>query len=299
MDPASLEPPRKQGFLSALLQPLRDFGLGATSLRQATNGLFVIAGISESARMGCGRPWHGGQGQPGREGCMGSLPVSTSGVEVAQAGCISQGWLLGPPFILASCISLCLSSPPPPPRRPHTPGMAFMLASWAKGNNMGRRGQSYQAILEFPVACGISVGTPVRIRGVPVGGVLGVQPSLEKVEVLVEIRDSTTVIPRNSLIEANQSGLIAEPLIDITPQLPLPEYKGGLLCEGGGRGGTGGWLAWYQGTCTLGRSAGPRQPPLACPPRCSGNPLDDSCEEEGKVVCHQGRIRGERGVSGE
>ncbi|KAL6766321.1 TGD2 [Auxenochlorella protothecoides x Auxenochlorella symbiontica] len=177
MDPASLEPPRKQGFLSALLQPLRDFGLGATSLRQATNGLFVIAGIS----------------------------------------------------------------------------MAFMLASWAKGNNMGRRGQSYQAILEFPVACGISVGTPVRIRGVPVGGVLGVQPSLEKVEVLVEIRDSTTVIPRNSLIEANQSGLIAEPLIDITPQLPLPEYK--------------------------------------------GNPLDDSCEEEGKVVCHQGRIRGERGVA--
>lgn len=41
--------------------------------------------------------------------------------------------------------------------------------------------QGYQAILEFPVACGITVGTPVRIRGVPVGGVLSVQPSLEKV----------------------------------------------------------------------------------------------------------------------
>ena len=84
-----------------------------------------------------------------------------------------------------------------------------------------------QAILEFPVACGISVGTPVRIRGVPVGGVLSVQPSLERVDVLVEIRDTTTVIPRNSLIEANQSGLIAEPLIDITPQLPVPQYTGG------------------------------------------------------------------------
>lgn len=31
------------------------------------------------------------------------------------------------------------------------------------------------------MACGITVGTPVRIRGVPVGGVLSVQPSLEKV----------------------------------------------------------------------------------------------------------------------
>ena len=52
------------------------------------------------------------------------------------------------------------------------------------------------------------------------------EPSLEKVDVLVEIKDSGTVIPRNSLIEANQSGLIAEPLIDITPQLPIPEYTG-------------------------------------------------------------------------
>lgn len=43
---------------------------------------------------------------------------------------------------------------------------------------------------------------------------------------LVEMKDSTTVIPRNSLIEANQSGLIAEPLIDITPQTPVPQYQG-------------------------------------------------------------------------
>ncbi len=64
----------------------------------------------------------------------------------------------------------------------------------------------------------------LQIRGVPVGSVLSVQPSLERVNVLAEIKDVTTVIPRNSLIEANQSGLIAEPLIDITPQLPIPDY---------------------------------------------------------------------------
>lgn len=75
------------------------------------------------------------------------------------------------------------------------------------------------------------MGTPVRIRGVPVGGVLGVEPSLERVDVLIEVRDASTVIPRNSLVEANQSGLISEPLIDITPQLPIPNYTGRhVLC---------------------------------------------------------------------
>lgn len=171
------EAPASTSFTQKLLKPLRDFGLGRTSMVQGSVGLFVFAGI----------------------------------------------------------------------------GFGLMLISWARSGELGRRGQGYQAILEFPVACGISVGTPVRIRGVPVGGVLSVQPSLEHVEVLVEIKDATTVIPRNSLIEANQSGLIAEPLIDITPQLPVPQYK--------------------------------------------ANPLDEECEAEGKVVCHQGRIRGERGVA--
>lgn len=170
-------PEPRPPLFASLLKPLRDFGIGRTSMMQGGVGLFVFAGI----------------------------------------------------------------------------GFALMLITWARGGQLGRRGQGYQAILEFPVACGISVGTPVRIRGVPVGAVLGVQPSLEKVEVLVEIRDSATVIPRNSLIEANQSGLISEPLIDITPRVPVPQY--------------------------------------------TANPLDEECEAEGKVVCHQGRIRGERGVA--
>lgn len=64
----------------------------------------------------------------------------------------------------------------------------------------------------------------VQIRGVAVGSVAEVQSSLERVVVTADIKEPTTVIPRNSLIEANQSGLIAEPLIDITPQLPIPKY---------------------------------------------------------------------------
>lgn len=51
------------------------------------------------------------------------------------------------------------------------------------------------------------------------------KPSLSQVDVLVDVKEANTVIPRNSVIEANQSGLIATPLIDITPQLPIPTYR--------------------------------------------------------------------------
>ena len=41
---------------------------------------------------------------------------------------------------------------------------------------------------------------------------------------LPQISDQNIIIPNNSLVEANQSGLIAEPLLDITPQLPIKPY---------------------------------------------------------------------------
>lgn len=130
--------------------------------------------------------------------------------------------------------------------------MAAFLVSWVSSISL-RTTKRYQAIVEFPQACGISTGTPVRVRGVQVGSVLKVQPSLERVDVTCEINDDNVVIPRNSLVEANQSGLISEPLIDITPRLPIPtsEFK----------------------------------------------PHDGGCDEEGAIVCHRGRIVGERGVS--
>lgn len=72
----------------------------------------------------------------------------------------------------------------------------------------------------------------MQVRGVNVGQVARVKPSLSQVDVLVDVKDANTVIPRNSIIEANQSGLIATPIIDITPQLPVPDYKAStaLVC---------------------------------------------------------------------
>ena len=58
------------------------------------------------------------------------------------------------------------------------------------------------------------------------------------------MQDVGVVVPLNSVIEANQSGLIAEPLLDITPQLPIPSWQnlpsdpkcheeGSIVCENG------------------------------------------------------------------
>ncbi|KAJ9517518.1 hypothetical protein QJQ45_025002 [Haematococcus lacustris] len=122
-------------------------------------------------------------------------------------------------------------------------GFAVALVNWARGTAL-RTGQPYQITVELPLACGVTVGTPLRIRGVQVGQVLNVRPSLQRVDVLCEVNDVSTVIPRNSIIEANQSGLIAEPLLDVTPVMPLPAWRAGphepdcskegaLVCEHG------------------------------------------------------------------
>lgn len=43
------------------------------------------------------------------------------------------------------------------------------------------------------------------------------------------MEDDKIIIPRNSLVEVNQSGLLMETLIDITPREPLPTPSAGPL----------------------------------------------------------------------
>ncbi|TXG48570.1 hypothetical protein EZV62_024445 [Acer yangbiense] len=78
-------------------------------------------------------------------------------------------------------------------------------------------------------ASGICTGTPVRIRGVTVGNVIRVNPSLKSIEAVVEVEDCKIIIPQNSLVEVNQSGLLMETLIDITPRDPIPTPSVGPL----------------------------------------------------------------------
>lgn len=90
---------------------------------------------------------------------------------------------------------------------------------WLRGFGGGR---SYRAIIEFTNAGGMQSGTAVAYRGVRVGKVVGVQPRPTGVDIEVEISPGNLLIPRNSRIEANQSGLIGETAIDITPLQDLP-----------------------------------------------------------------------------
>ncbi|TKY46584.1 TRIGALACTOSYLDIACYLGLYCEROL 2 [Spatholobus suberectus] len=105
---------------------------------------------------------------------------------------------------------------------------ALSLA-WLKGFQMRSKFRKYTATFEFDQACGICTGTPVRIRGVTVGDVIRVNPSLRSIEAIVEIEDDKTIIPRNSLVEVNQSGLLMETIIDITPCDPIPTPSAGPL----------------------------------------------------------------------
>jgi ABC-type transporter Mla subunit MlaD len=100
---------------------------------------------------------------------------------------------------------------------------------WVKGTQIRAQTRKYEAVFEFQQAQGITVGTPVRIRGVDVGNVVQVRPSLERIDVVVELSDTGIVVPRNSLVEVNQSGLISETLIDVTPIQSLPKPTVGPL----------------------------------------------------------------------
>ncbi|WZZ28613.1 hypothetical protein YC2023_012014 [Brassica napus] len=118
-------------------------------------------------------------------------------------------------------------------------GATLLALSWAwlRGFQMRAKFRKYQTVFELSQASGICTGTPVRIRGVTVGSVIRVNPSLKNIEAVVEIEDDKIIIPRNSLVEVNQSGLLMETMIDITPKDPIPEPSVGPLHQECGKEG--------------------------------------------------------------
>lgn len=92
---------------------------------------------------------------------------------------------------------------------------------WLRGVTFGDR--SYQVLVDFENVAGMQPGAPVRYRGVQVGRIVAVRAGSASVEVEIEIVSSDLLIPRSSIVEANQVGLIGETSIDITPDISLPE----------------------------------------------------------------------------
>ena len=87
---------------------------------------------------------------------------------------------------------------------------------WLRGIQLNKR--SYTAIVSFSNVGGMQDGANVRYRGVKVGSIVSIKPGANGVDVEMEISPADIIIPRNAVIEANQSGLISEVSVDITPQ---------------------------------------------------------------------------------
>ncbi|WP_414576384.1 MlaD family protein [Anabaena sp. CCY 9402-a] len=99
-------------------------------------------------------------------------------------------------------------------------GAFLVIILWL--NRVTASRSSYKAVVEFANAGGMQKGASVRYRGVKVGNISRIEPKPNAVEVEIEISQPDLIIPRNVLVEANQSGLISESIIDITPKASLP-----------------------------------------------------------------------------
>lgn len=78
---------------------------------------------------------------------------------------------------------------------------------------------SYKVIVEFGNAGGMQKGAVVQYRGVKVGNISAIRPRANNVEVEIEIAQDNLIIPKDVVVEANQTGFISgESIIDINPR---------------------------------------------------------------------------------
>nr|YP_009395128.1 hypothetical protein [Bryothamnion seaforthii]ARW63896.1 hypothetical protein [Bryothamnion seaforthii] len=86
-----------------------------------------------------------------------------------------------------------------------------------------KKKRGYTLFIEFNNAYGLKKGTNVNLRGVKIGHVHDINLRLNKVIILLHIDSLSTLIPRNSVIEASQTGLFNDVILDIVP-LDLIQY---------------------------------------------------------------------------
>lgn len=75
----------------------------------------------------------------------------------------------------------------------------------------------YSFFIELTNACGIQVGTSIRMRGIPIGYIKSVRLKLNCVLAVAKINSCKTLIPVSSIIETAQTGLLNDSVIDIIP----------------------------------------------------------------------------------
>ncbi len=99
-------------------------------------------------------------------------------------------------------------------------GLFLGLVMWVRGLTLGTR--TYTLKIEFEDALGLDVGSPVKFRGVRVGRVKGMRPSVNGVIAEAEISPSSLLIPRDTLVETSQSGFIGQVTLEFRPRTAVP-----------------------------------------------------------------------------
>ena len=127
-------------------------------------------------------------------------------------------------------------------------GLFGGLILWLRGFNPSNR--SFSVLVEFATTGGVQPGSPVRYRGVTVGRISRISPNPNGVAIQIDIAPADLIIPRDSEVTVNQSGLLGETVLDIIPRKPLPDgvmaakpldrdcNKEIILCEGSRINGT-------------------------------------------------------------
>jgi len=109
--------------------------------------------------------------------------------------------------------------------------VALAIAAVAIFTLTGTKGffwQRYSLKTRFPNAAGLNVGSPVRVAGVEVGTVKGVDLVGEEVDVLFEVnKDQRDRITTASLAKLGSISLLGQGAVDITPSTrgtPVPDW---------------------------------------------------------------------------
>jgi phospholipid/cholesterol/gamma-HCH transport system substrate-binding protein len=87
---------------------------------------------------------------------------------------------------------------------------------WLRGLTPGS--QTYNIIARFAEAPGIQPGGVVRFRGIRVGKIAKIEPGVNGVDVVMQMDDPNLTIPKDVSVEVSQTGLIGEPIVEITPR---------------------------------------------------------------------------------
>lgn len=108
----------------------------------------------------------------------------------------------------------------------------FTVVIWLQGNRF-QDGRNYSAL--FRDVDGLQAGAPVQLMGIRVGFVDKVEPAVVDgkyyVRVAFTVLDEEAAVQRGSVLSLEQSGLVGEKFLEITPPLELHTSVSSLLSE--------------------------------------------------------------------